>query len=120
MNKSSLLTFLFNATWQVVLIASLAAIGSLLLRKTSARYRHWLWMIALALSLFIPLLTSSRGVLEGFLSGDAPASQVQPVMPFQRAQVQEVPQLPIIPTESTFALKLDSKIAFAVGLIYFT
>jgi beta-lactamase regulating signal transducer with metallopeptidase domain len=115
MNKSSLLTFLFNATWQVMLIASLASIGSILLRKTSARYRHWLWMIALVLSLFIPLLTSSRVVLEGLLT-NAPSSRVQPVTPFQGAPTQEVPRLPV---ESTFSLKLDSRIALAIGLIYF-
>jgi beta-lactamase regulating signal transducer with metallopeptidase domain/uncharacterized membrane protein YkoI len=51
-------TFLLNACWQVMLVAAVAALGDLLLRRTNARYRHWLWVAALGLSLFLPIITS--------------------------------------------------------------
>jgi len=59
-----LLTFLLNACWQIVFITLAAALCAWFLRRTSARYRHLLWVIALASSLVAPLLTSSR-LLEG-------------------------------------------------------
>ena len=55
-----LLTFLLNACWQVALIAAVAVLCDRLLRDAPARYRHWLWMAALALSLCLPGLTSSH------------------------------------------------------------
>src|SRR5215475_2442471 len=59
-----LLTFLLNACWQIVFITLAAALCAWFLRRTSARYRYLLWVIALASSLVAPLLTSSR-LLEG-------------------------------------------------------
>jgi beta-lactamase regulating signal transducer with metallopeptidase domain/uncharacterized membrane protein YkoI len=59
-----LLTFLLNACWQIVLIAALASLGSWLLRDSSARYRHWVWVAALCLAFLVPALTSSRALLD--------------------------------------------------------
>ena len=39
-----LLTFLLNAVWQIALIAALASFGVWLLRKSTMRYQHWLWV----------------------------------------------------------------------------
>jgi len=55
-----LLTFLLNSIWQIALIACLAALGSWLLRKSFARYRHLVWVSALCLALAVPILTSLR------------------------------------------------------------
>src|SRR5262245_47860112 len=55
-----LLTFLLNSIWQIALIAGLAALGSWLLRKSFARYRHLVWVSALCLALAVPLVTSLR------------------------------------------------------------
>jgi TonB family protein len=55
-----LLTFLLNAFWQIALIAAAAAFGDWLLRRTVVRYRHFLWVAALGLSLVLPLVTSVR------------------------------------------------------------
>ncbi len=55
-----LLTFLLNAFWQIALIAAAAAFGDWLLRRTLVRYRHFLWVAALGLSLVMPLVTSVR------------------------------------------------------------
>ena len=57
-----LLTFLLNSLWQIALIAALAAFGAWLLRNSSARYRHWLWVSALCLAFLVPAITSLRSL----------------------------------------------------------
>src|SRR5205823_13332024 len=52
------LSFLLNASWQVMLIGAAALLGDLMLRRTAGKYRHLLWVAALALSLLLPLATS--------------------------------------------------------------
>ncbi|PYS39431.1 MAG: hypothetical protein DMF71_15225 [Acidobacteria bacterium] len=52
------LSFLLNASWQVMLIGAAALLGDLMLRRTAVKYRHLLWVAALALSLLLPLATS--------------------------------------------------------------
>jgi beta-lactamase regulating signal transducer with metallopeptidase domain len=47
LSSQLLLTFLLNACWQILLITSFASLGSWLLRNFFARYRHWVWAIAL-------------------------------------------------------------------------
>src|SRR5262245_46395567 len=59
-----LLTFLFNACWQVALMAALAACGSWLLRNSVARYRHWVWVSALCLAFLVPAFTASQSLLD--------------------------------------------------------
>jgi len=59
-----LLTCLLNACWQIALITAVAWFCAWLLRETAARYRHLLWVAALALCFCLPVLTSyqvSRG-----------------------------------------------------------
>ena len=55
-----LLTFLLNAVWQVALIAGLASFGAWLLRRSTVRFQHWLWVGALVLSLLVPVVTAVR------------------------------------------------------------
>jgi len=55
-----LLTFLVNACWQIALVASAAALCASLFRRTTARYRHLIWVTALTLCVCLPLVTSSR------------------------------------------------------------
>lgn len=52
-----LLTFLLNAVWQIALIAALASLGAWLLRRSSMRFQHWLWVAALCLSVLVPVVT---------------------------------------------------------------
>src|SRR5882724_4619210 len=59
-----LLTFLLNAGWQIALITAVAAVCAWLLRKTTARYRHLLWVSALFMSLVVPVLTCSQVIRE--------------------------------------------------------
>ncbi|HMG73821.1 MAG TPA: TonB family protein [Pyrinomonadaceae bacterium] len=55
-----LLTFLLNASWQIALVVAFAAACDWLLRGTAARYRHGLWIAALALAFVLPLLGPAR------------------------------------------------------------
>lgn len=59
-----LLNFLLNAAWQIALITALASLGAWLLRSSSARYRHWLWVGALCLAFFVPATTTIRAYFE--------------------------------------------------------
>src|SRR5215475_12002040 len=59
-SSQSLLTFLMNGAWQVALIASAAALCDWLLRSAPARRRHKMWVAALALSLGLPVVSSSH------------------------------------------------------------
>lgn len=49
------LTFLGNALWQIPAILAVAAVGARLLRRGPARYRHALWVGALAASVLLPV-----------------------------------------------------------------
>ena len=55
-----LLTFLLNALWQIPVIACAAALAASLFRQSSAKYRHWIWVSALLLSLLVPIFATSR------------------------------------------------------------
>ena len=54
-----LLTFLLNASWQILLIAAMASLCDRILSGASARYRHGVWVAALFLSLFLPAFSSA-------------------------------------------------------------
>ncbi|MFY9621803.1 MAG: TonB family protein [Pyrinomonadaceae bacterium] len=54
-----LLTFLLNASWQILLIAAMASLCDRILSGTAARYRHTVWVVALFLMLFLPVFSSA-------------------------------------------------------------
>ena len=49
-----ILTFLLNALWQVPVAVAAALLGDRLLRRSPARYRHALWLGALAAAVLLP------------------------------------------------------------------
>lgn len=53
------LTFVFNASWQILLIAATAALCHWLLRGAAARYQHAIWVVALVLSVVLPCLSTA-------------------------------------------------------------
>jgi beta-lactamase regulating signal transducer with metallopeptidase domain len=55
--RDIVLTFLFNAVWQGLLITGLTHYGRRLLRNVSARSQHLYWVFALLLSVVLPLAT---------------------------------------------------------------
>jgi beta-lactamase regulating signal transducer with metallopeptidase domain/uncharacterized membrane protein YkoI len=72
-----LLTFLSNAGWQAALIAAAAAACAWLLRDASARYKHLLWVAALALSVGLPALTSLQLADKPVLNNPPPPAMIR-------------------------------------------
>lgn len=54
-----ILNFVLNSCWQIAAVVAVSALASLVLRNAPARYRHVLWVVALAVSLIVPLLTAT-------------------------------------------------------------
>jgi len=81
-----LLNFLLNAVWQIAFITALASLGAWLLKSSSARYRHWLWVSALCLSFLVPAATSIRSYIEANytapLRTNTPSPGDEPTQPF--------------------------------------
>ena len=115
-----LLTFLLNACWQIAIVAALASFSSWLLRNSAARYRHWIWVAALFLSIGIPLTTmwqvlsevSSNTIsLHAITTGQA---EIQPVI---------ANQIPATAFTKSFATQeaflLNRTAAYAILAIYF-
>ena len=71
-----LLTFLLNASWQVALIVAFGALCDWLLRGTSARLRHVLWISILLLSVGLPSLSCWRLIKPLFVSKPLPAELI--------------------------------------------
>lgn len=69
------LTFLGNALWQIPVILAVAAVGARLLRRGPARYRHALWVGALAASVLLPAasLLPRSSELRAIVQAPAPA-----------------------------------------------
>jgi bla regulator protein blaR1 len=72
-----LLTFLLNACWQIALITAIAAFCARLLRGTTARYQHLLWVTALAFSFGLPVLTCAS-LLGGAFISEPQRTTIQP------------------------------------------
>jgi beta-lactamase regulating signal transducer with metallopeptidase domain/uncharacterized membrane protein YkoI len=53
-----LLTFFLNACWQIAIIIAFVALSTHLLRQSSARVRHGLWVAGLLLCVSVPLFTT--------------------------------------------------------------
>ena len=73
-----ILNFVLNSVWQVTAISLVALAASWLLRNGPARYRHTLWIIALIVSLIVPLLTVTRVVPEWISSFQVVAAPSKP------------------------------------------
>ena len=102
-----LLNFLLNAAWQIALIAAFASLGAWLLRSSSARYRHWIWVSALCLAFLIPAITSLRVYFEAAPTTNEPiivnADMVLPRMLEQGTSVN--------PSASPFEFQLNTDLA---------
>ena len=57
-----ILNFVLNASWQIPAVFAVAWTGSRLLKDGPSRYRHALWIFALAACLVVPLSTATRFV----------------------------------------------------------
>jgi beta-lactamase regulating signal transducer with metallopeptidase domain len=71
-----ILNFVLNAAWQIVAITAVAALGSLLLKNSPARFRHTLLFFALVACFVVPVLTASGLVPESLPSFQTAAPPV--------------------------------------------
>jgi beta-lactamase regulating signal transducer with metallopeptidase domain len=120
-----LLTFLLNSLWQIALIATLASVSAWLLRDSAARYRHWIWVSALLLSIAVPLATSSR-ILTTLSSKPQPVQtsadlqRTIPPIPLGNTRVFEF-STPIVPNDTfllSTSLAIGLTIAYLLVLLY--
>lgn len=92
------LNFVVNALWQVAFVAAIAAFGHwLLLRGASARYRHFVWVVALMLSIALPLwsaLPLERTALTVMIF-PAPVTAPNAGNPTESGSIQVAPQQPV-------------------------
>ncbi len=115
-----LLTFLLNACWQIALVAALASFSSWLLRNSAARFRHWIWVAALLLSLGIPLTTSwqiltpANLTATAFQTNTTEQPEIQPLVSVNTAGA-ELRNLSV----STEAFLLNRTTAIVLLSIYF-
>jgi beta-lactamase regulating signal transducer with metallopeptidase domain/uncharacterized membrane protein YkoI len=113
-----LLTFLLNALWQIPLIASAAAAGAWLLNQSSVKYRHWVWVAALLLSLLVPSFATSRLGLN-----NEPASVARENIPIGQWTAIDVSQEPFTAARTTVAqssgaFRLNTLVAQAIIAVY--
>ncbi len=118
LSSQLLLTFLFNAFWQIALIAAFASLGSRLLRNSFARHRHWVWATALCLAFLVPAFTTSLTLFANVTQPNTPITFER-----QSAALLINEAVPPLPETETSALSSTFKINQSLGLtilgIYF-
>ena len=116
LSSQLLLTFLFNAFWQIALIAAFASLGSWLLRNSFARHRHWVWATALCLAFLVPAFTTSRTLFDNI-------TQPNTAVTYDRQNLALFINEAVPPLPETDALSSTFKINQSLGLtilgIYF-
>lgn len=118
LSSQLLLTFLFNAFWQIALIAMFASLGSWLLRNSFARHRHWVWATALCLAFLVPAFTTSRALFDNVTQPNTPITFERQNLAFVVNEA--VPPLPETET-STLAstVKINQSLGLTILGIYF-
>lgn len=127
---SLLLTFLFNASWQIAAVAGFACCGSWLLRENSARYRHAIWVAALILSLALPLMSCVDLFRTSIATRQTPAQPAsEPVnvarntaapeeIGLQRSSAPLDPVEPVRSAAAATAVLVNRKLAFSLFALF--
>jgi beta-lactamase regulating signal transducer with metallopeptidase domain len=118
LSSQVLLTFLFNAFWQIALITALASLGSWLLQNSFARYRHWVWATALCLAFLVPALTVTRTLIDNITQPGTPVTfERQTAALFANEAVPPLPETETSALASTF--KINQTLGLTILGIYF-
>ena len=118
LSSQLLLTFLFNAFWQIALMAVLASLGSWLLRNSFARYRHWVWTTALCLAFLVPAFSTSRTLIDNVTQPNTPVTfERQSPALFTNEAVPPLPETESSALASTF--KINQSLGLTILGIYF-
>jgi bla regulator protein blaR1 len=118
LSSQLLLTFLFNAFWQIALMAVLASLGSWLLRDSFARHRHWVQASALCLAFLVPAFTASRTLFDNITQSNTPVTFERQSLPlFTNEAVPPLPEIETSALASTF--KINQSLGLTILGIYF-
>jgi beta-lactamase regulating signal transducer with metallopeptidase domain len=118
LSSQLLLTFLFNAFWQIALIVVFASLGSWLLRNSFARHRHWVWATALCLAFLVPAFTTSRTIFDNITQPNTPVTyERQSAPPFTSEAVPPLPETDSSALAST--IKINQSLSLTILGIYF-
>src|ERR1044072_4042776 len=118
LSSGLLLTFLFNAFWQIALIVGFASLGSWLLRNSSARHRHQVWATALCLAFLVPAFTTSRTLIDNISQPNTPITfERQSEALFINEAVPPLPETETSALSSTF--KINKTLGLTILGIYF-
>lgn len=110
------LNYVVNATWQIVAIAIVAFLGSLLLRNGPARYRHVLLLSALVLCVVVPLFTALPTSAANQSLQFPPAADRQ--IPLGRVNTEPDTPVTNLTKRRTQVLSTTSQTAFWLTFIY--
>lgn len=114
-----LLTYLLNACWQIAFIAGTISLIVRLLRKSSCRFQHRLWVSALLLSFALPIVTTtavlSSRVLSGVRQPELPALAI--VNPVELPPLDQ-PTALSIPADRDTSFAVSRKLAAALLALY--
>ncbi|HRH41285.1 MAG TPA: M56 family metallopeptidase [Pyrinomonadaceae bacterium] len=118
-----LLTFLFNAVWQIALIVLIAYFCHLLLRQASARIQHLIWLVTLILAFGVPIFTSfslSRSLFLG--SQPIPKTSVKPLFNTNVQPISNDESLPLAleftPQETNSAFSINKNFSLVLSCLF--
>src|SRR5437868_4619704 len=111
----AVLTFLLNGLWQISAVALFSLLGNYLLGSVT-RYRHIVWVAALALSLLLPMISSAA--LQTFETSPAINNHDQINQPFAIAPA-ALPDLTRPVAESAgFSFHVGGRLAIILLTVY--
>lgn len=117
LSSQLLLTFLFNAFWQIAFIAAFASLGSWLLRNSLARYRHWVWATALCLAFLLPAFTTARTLFDNVAPNTPVTYERQSLALFANEAVPPLPEIETSALASTY--RINQSLGLTILGIYF-
>ena len=118
-----ILNFVLNSCWQIAAIFAVAWVGSWLLKRGPARYRHVLWIVALVACLVVPLLTGVRFVpdwisrLQVITSATQPA-QVESAVPAATQEIRDDQAIDHLNKRRTKPISTTTRTALFFALAY--
>lgn len=118
-----LLTFLMNAVWQIGVIVLIACICQWLLRQTSARIQHLLWLVTLILAFGVPIFTSFGLASSLFLRPQTvPKTSVQPLFNTNVQPISNDESLPLslefAPQEPDSAFSINKNFSLVLSCLF--
>jgi len=129
----SVLTYLANAIWEVAVVAVAAALADRFVRRAPTRYRHALWVIALAVAALLPLASlplpyRKKGTIavtagDGRTAAELPSSDNSSIGQFDNTPETALHHLPLRsrsshPLRDDWHLAVNRFLAYALLALY--